>query len=130
MTIQSPAVRRIMQMSARWSAILFLALAAVLVAGGQRRVSGPSYKFIHDLGGADVWGAAFFGVAALVGVASIRWHRVLPWALRIAAVAFLLFAIAGIGAAIASPIAGLTGIVVYLWLACRLIWDAENAGHG
>lgn len=129
MTVQNPAVRRIVHASARWSAALFLALAAVLAIGGQQRVSGPSYKFVHDLGGAYIWGALFIAVGLLIGVASLRWHRLLPWALRCGAVAFLLFAIAGVGAAFASPIAGLTGIVAYTWLACWHIWVATNAGH-
>ncbi|RPA65824.1 hypothetical protein EF294_03550 [Gordonia oryzae] len=112
--------------SARWLSVLLLGLAAVLILGGQQRVSGPSYKFVHDLGGSDVWGLLFFAGAFAVAIASLKWPRALKWALRLAAVSFLLFALAGIGAAIASPIAGLTGIVVYLWLACWVVWVAAG----
>lgn len=108
--------------------VLALGLGAILILGGQRRVSGPSYTVVHDIGGPYGWGIAFvlLGVLMLIG-GGARWPRTTPMAYRLAAAGYFLFAWACVGAAIESDVAGLTGIVTYTWVSWLHMSAAQHA---
>lgn len=105
-------------------------LGAVMLLGGPERVGGPSYTTVRDTGGEVVWGIGFLILSVALLVA-YRWtHRLLFHAYMAAATGYGLFVLAFISAAYVMPTAGLTGIVVYGWVAWMHVLAGTDAATG
>jgi len=112
------------------ASVLALLLGMVLLIGGPDRISGPSYTTVVATGGEFVWGVGFLVLALIFWICS----KVLQWGLfqayMTAATAYLLFAVAFIDAARSIDSAGLTGIVVYGWVAWVHVLAAASVSEG
>lgn len=105
-------------------------LGAVMLLGGPARVGGPSYSTVRDTGGEIVWGIGFLILSATLLI-TYRWtHRLLFHAYMAAATGYGLFVLAFVSAAYVMPTAGLTGIVVYGWVAWMHVLAGADAATG
>ncbi|SNS58571.1 hypothetical protein [Rhodococcoides kyotonense] len=105
-------------------------LGVVMLLGGPRRVGGPSYSTVVATGGEVVWGIGFLILSVALLVANRWWHRLLFHAYMAAATGYALFVAAFISAAFSMSTAGLTGIVVYGWVAWMHIIAAAAVSTG
>lgn len=99
------------------AAVLALGLGTVFILGGEQRIQGASYATIRAYGGHNLWGLGLLGLAIILWAASSHLARVLFHAYGCAATGYGLFALAVFDAARNDPGAGLTGIVMYAWVA-------------
>lgn len=105
-------------------------LGAVMLLGGPRRVGGPSYSTVVATGGEIVWGIGFLLLSIALLVANRFTHRLLFHAYMAAATGYGLFVLAFISAAYSTPTAGLTGIVVYGWVAWLHVLAGTDVSTG
>ncbi|OZF47578.1 hypothetical protein [Rhodococcus sp. 14-2470-1a] len=98
------------------AAVLAFFLGGAFLVGGPDRIGGPSYTTVRETGGEIVWGIGFLVLSVFLFAAS-RSSRVLFHAYMAAATGYGLFALAVLDAARELETAGLTGIVVYTWVA-------------
>lgn len=112
------------------ASILALLLGVVLLIGGPDRISGPSYTTVVATGGEVVWGVGFLVLSLIFWVCSKIIHWGLFQAYMTAATAYLLLAVALADAARSLDTAGLTGVVVYGWVAWVHVLAAASIGEG
>lgn len=112
------------------AAVLAFFLGAAFLVGGPKRIGGPSYATLREFGGEIVWGIGFLVVALILLAASHLSHRVLFHAYMAAATGYGLFALAVFDAARQLETAGLTGIVVYTWVAWIHVLAAAANSRG
>lgn len=115
------------------AALLAGPLGIVMLLGGPVRVSGPSFDTVRDTGGEVVWGVGFL-LLSVVLLSASHWRSrqgdVLFHAYMTAATGYGLFVAAFVSSAVQLETAGLTGIVVYSWVAYLHMMAAVAAPPG
>ncbi|KQU33576.1 hypothetical protein [Rhodococcus sp. Leaf233] len=112
------------------AAVLAFFLGTAFIIGGPDRIAGPSYATLRQFGGEIIWGIGFLMVAVILLAASKFSARILFHAYMAAATGYALFALAVLDAARQLEQGGLTGIVVYTWVAWIHILAAAANSRG
>lgn len=102
-----------------WSiiaALMSLSVGLLLMLSPAQRISANAYWGLSTYGGADIWGAAFFGTAVLTLLCSWIYPKFLHVAILLQALPYAGFAAAFTLAVLKFPDANLTAPPVYTWI--------------